>query len=444
MSAVKASQIEQLEEQVQNLLLSNLVTGEDTSDPPKTYTYICPDKKRYPHQWLWDSCFHIIVNSHLNVELARRELETLLKGQREDGLVPHMIYWKPNLSIIDKFVKRYYLDKKRSSLTQTPLLPQALRAIYLQTRDPDDLETFLPRIKRYYDFLYETRRFSEDPIPLLNIIHSWESGIDNSPIYDKALGIKGRFLTLKWMKSLIGQLKVLRDCNWEMEKIRERDYFLYKDLLFNCAYIQGCRDLSFLYEKIGQDEISKSFEKRAKDLEKLVIKHCWHAESSLFYGLYGQKNQMDTVKSAMGLIPLILDGLPLNKATSLVEDHLLNEKEFWPDFPVPSVVLDSPHYTLKTPLLWRGPTWININWFLIKGLRKHNFENESFELTQRTFQLVEKSGFREFYSPKTGKGMGAQHFGWSTLILDTLKSKFNTDSDFILNAEYRHVKKGPV
>ena len=35
--------------------------------------------------------------------------------------------------------------------------------------------------------------------------------------------------------------------------------------------------------------------------------------------------------------------------------------------------------------------------------------------------VIKKSGFREYYNPLTGDGLGAKDFGWSTLVMDMMK-----------------------
>ncbi|MCG3224290.1 MAG: hypothetical protein H7647_07475 [Candidatus Heimdallarchaeota archaeon] len=71
----------------------------------------------------------------------------------------------------------------------------------------------------------------------------------------------------------------------------------------------------------------------------------------------------------------------------------------------------------NSPLLWRGSIWIDTNFFLLNGLRRHNETRIAEKLTEKTLNLVNESGFREFYNPITGDGGGAKSFGWSTLIL---------------------------
>ena len=55
---------------------------------------LCPSTAHYPFQSFWDSCFHAITLSHIDVGLAEIELRCLLQGQRADGFIPHMLLWE--------------------------------------------------------------------------------------------------------------------------------------------------------------------------------------------------------------------------------------------------------------------------------------------------------------------------------------------------------------
>jgi hypothetical protein len=48
-------------------------------------------------------------------------------------------------------------------------------------------------------------------------------------------------------------------------------------------------------------------------------------------------------------------------------------------------------------------------------------DSEAELLVQQTYNLIEKSGFREFYNPFSGEGYGAEGFTWPGLILDIQK-----------------------
>ena len=50
------------------------------------------NNKLYPAQWNWDSAFISLGYSYFNLDYAIEELETLLKGQWDDGMVPHILF----------------------------------------------------------------------------------------------------------------------------------------------------------------------------------------------------------------------------------------------------------------------------------------------------------------------------------------------------------------
>ncbi len=430
-------------ERAKTVLHENLINGITEGSKNLSYTYICPDKKLYPHQCLWDSCFHIIVNTHLNSALAKQEFETIMRAQHDNGFLAHMVYWKGNLSPVDKIVREYYNNALTSSLTQTPMIAFALKKIYDCTKDKPFLTHYLPSVKKYFDFLFNSRIFANDDILLLNIMHTWESGLNNSPIYDEPLKIKSEnpSVSFQWLKSALKQLQVLKKCNWDLERIQKNDFFLCKDLTFNCTFVQGYRELSRMYSELGNKSETESCAIRAKNLEDTILKECWDSEKGLFFPLFGRENIKSDVKSVSSLIPLFLDGLPYNKAIVLVEDHLTNENEFWTKFPVPTVAIDEKSYSDRIYSMWRGPTSININWFLINGLKKHGFENEAIELAQKSLKMVDRSGFRELYSAKTGVGMGSKTYSNSTVILDINDMITNDTLDWYLNREWLRVKR---
>ena len=62
------------------------------------FAYTCPSPGHYPWQWYWDSCFTAISWRHFDPERSRRELESLLAAQREDGFIGHTIFWNTPLT----------------------------------------------------------------------------------------------------------------------------------------------------------------------------------------------------------------------------------------------------------------------------------------------------------------------------------------------------------
>jgi putative isomerase len=97
--------------------------------------------------------------------------------------------------------------------------------------------------------------------------------------------------------------------------------------------------------------------------------------------------------------------------------HLVDERQFWPRFPVPTVALDDPKYDPNQ--MWRGPTWVNINYLLIKGLQRTGYEALADELRRRTLELIcTQDDVYEYYHPEDGSKppKAACIFGWSSAV----------------------------
>jgi hypothetical protein len=54
----------------------------------------------------------------------------------------------------------------------------------------------------------------------------------------------------------------------------------------------------------------------------------------------------------------------------------------------------------------------------MRGMMRLGYAAEAEQLSDRTLALIRQSGFREYFNPNTGEGMGARSFGVSTIALE--------------------------
>src|SRR5579863_8656201 len=140
------------------------------------FAYTCPSPGHYPWQWYWDSCFTAITWRHFDPSRSRRELESLLAAQREDGFIGHTIFWNIPLTGRRRFT--YNVTSPNAPMTasiQPPLLAWAWR---IAVGDPAGV----PGIVRHYDWLAHNRDLDGDG--LIWIVQPDESGLDASPQFD--------------------------------------------------------------------------------------------------------------------------------------------------------------------------------------------------------------------------------------------------------------------
>ena len=63
----------------------------------------------------------------------------------------------------------------------------------------------------------------------------------------------------------------------------------------------------------------------------------------------------------------------------------------------------------------RDRVWVNCNWIIYQGLK--NKDKKFAEIIRKkTINLIEKKKFREYYSCKSGLGMGAKNFSWTAAL----------------------------
>jgi len=412
---------EEIRRAAERLLRSNLRRGVSPFDG-QPYSFCLPSPGTYPYQWFWDSCFHAIVWSHIDIEQAKEELRTLLRAQERDGRIAHRICWERRALYPYRFYlhSRSLLQPVRSQLVQPPVLAIALEKVYETSGDRSFLEQCLPRAQRFYDWL--ARRRDPDGDGLLSIIHPYESGLDHKPAYDLVFGLRNPPPTAAVLA--VRSLDVWnRLLNYNLRLIFRLDRFNVEDVSYNCIYAQGLASLARLWAEVGDKARADAGRKQCRRVEKAVLSKCRH-DDGLYYDLYSRAERKALVKTVTCLFPLMLDGITKAAARPLV-DRLLSDGQFSLPYPLPTVAADEPSFsaTFKSPLrsgLWRGPTWVATNWFVVRGLRKHGFDDLAGTIVQRTRELVERGGFREFYNPYTGRPYGAHSFGWSTLIVDLL------------------------
>jgi hypothetical protein len=206
------------------------------------------------------------------------------------------------------------------------------------------------------------------------------------------------------------------------EKMFALDVFVVEDVLVNAIYGENQRVLGELLARRGDAAGADEMRGRAARTTAALVRKCFDPGRGLFFDLAGRREEMLRVNTVSSLMPLVLPDLPAAQAQALIA-HLSDPREYWAAYPVPSVAMNEPAFApgqVGGTLVWRGATWINTNWYLSRGLRRHGRPDLARVIEDRSAALVEKGGFREYYDPHTGEGHGAHDFSWTALALDML------------------------
>ncbi|MBI4422631.1 MAG: hypothetical protein HY554_02825 [Elusimicrobia bacterium] len=412
--------------EARRVLAGNRRTGVSGWDG-RRYDFVCPSPTHYPFQWLWDSAFHAIALLHVDPELSKRELRCLLQGLQPDGFMPHMILWEKDAH--PKALAEYLIRMAHpyfTATTQPPVLARAVERVYEATGDLAFVREALPQALRLFRWLREHR--DPDGDGLIAIIQPDESGLDASPKFDRLMRIVARPHS-ETAPSLVRGMRRLFEAYGDGRNHRALcalDAFVWEDVMVNAIYADGLGCLARLARAAGRPapEADALDAEAGRVLASLLAK-CWDERAGAFWDLAGASEERERVLTFSSLFPLILPGLEPGVARRLIDDHLLNPREFWLDFPIPSVAATEPAFEAdyRSRAIWRGPSWLNVNWYLYHGLRAHGRPEAASTLARRTFEMVRRGGIREFFNPRTAEGYGAVDFGWTCLVLDLLAAE---------------------
>ena len=418
-------------------------------------SWTVPAADLYPHQWLWDSCFVAIGLRHLDIERAQVELTSLLRGQWSNGMLPNIIFSEGEQYRRDREMWRSYLspyspDKVATSgLTQPPMLAEAVVQIGEKMKLPERRSWYkkmYPALTAYHGWLYGERDPHKEGLIIL--LHPYECGLDSSPPWISEL----RKHSMPWWVAAIEKLRLdgvvnlvrrdtrhippgqrttnvealaywaalrrLRRHAYNSEAIMNHALFAVEDLAFNCILIRANALLKKITETIGHTlpaELAAAMARTETALEQL-----WDGTDGVYYSRSFISHKLIEEPTIITLLPLYAGTISKEKAQRLVE-LLASRKWFKANWPIPSVPL---HSTYFDPLkYWQGPTWVNTNWLIIKGLENYGYQAEADYLRQKTLELVSKNGMNEYFSPINGQPAGAPNFSWTAaLTIDLLKT----------------------
>ncbi|MFQ5948766.1 MAG: amylo-alpha-1,6-glucosidase [Acidimicrobiia bacterium] len=403
-----------------------------------------PGPHLYPHQWSWDAGFIAIGYAHYDQERAQQELRSLFEAQWANGLLPHIVFnpdageyfpgpdfWQVNRS------PHAPAEPATSGIVQPPNHATAAWHIYRYAREPVRARAFLeglfPKLVAWHEYLYRER--DPDGEGLVYIRHPWESGQDNSPIWDRTLrrinpapdeipsyrradlGIvaaddRPRDAAYDRYVYLI---KLFRDRDYDQARIVKDSPFLIQDVLFNTLLVQANRDLAEIARLLGKGP--GRFEEWAEQTAAAINAKLWEADHGIYFDFDLRSGERIHAHVAAGFTPLFA-GVPDLEQAQLIVDKL-NSKGFCPlnedCWPVPSYDKEEPGFDPKR--YWRGPIWMNVDWLLYRGLRRYGFDAYADKVRQAIIELPTQCGFYEYFDPDTMEGHGTDQFSWTAALL---------------------------
>ncbi|MFI1772955.1 MGH1-like glycoside hydrolase domain-containing protein [Thalassobellus citreus] len=416
-------------------------------------SFSIPCANLYPFQWFWDSGLIAIGFAHFDMQKAEAEINTLLDAQWGNGFIPHIIFHTesdsyfpgPDFHCSDlhpEASKKY----KSTGMTQPPVTGFVLENLYRISSDKKAtlkyLETVIDKVYFNHEYFYKNRDPQNEG--LVYIYHNWESGTDNSPIWDdiwKTMNspeytFERRDTThvdaserpsKREYDHYLYIIEIAKENNYSDEKIAELSPFLVQDPLFNSVLIKSNESLIALYKLIGNNE------DKIAQLQKWQTKSIKSFNDKLFdeelgaYIHYDLRNEKPIrYISSSSFSPWFANIPNKERADSMLKVML---DKFGGDHQYLCASFDPTSERFSPKKYWRGPVWINLNWILYNGLKQYGYNDIAERVKQDTISIIEKNGFYEYFDSRKeihehgNAGYGGNNFSWSAaLLIDLLNS----------------------
>ena len=386
----------------------------------------------YPAQWNWDSAFVALAFVYLEeIERGWQEIDMLLRAQWQNGMVPHIVFhiddsgYFPNSQIWQTGEQI-----PSSGISQPPVLATFVRRIIDRKGcadwERDRLRSIFPLLMRYHRWYHERRNYQG----LVKIIHPWESGFDNNQSYDEALYNVPLDALIPYQRQdirhasrsqrpqdsdydhYIALLQLFRAHKYDAHWCANHSPFQLTDIGVNAMLLRADRDLLALAQLLQEQESFAELEGWIATLGAALEKR-WDTQLTLYtpWDICAAKSV--TMPSINGLVPLF----GLSEIATETLDAICNLIERWMRQVEYGLPCFDPAHPLFEPYRYcRGPAWPVWSWLIAEGLRYHGREELAFTIRDQTLQLLARSGFYEYFNPRSGAGGGGSNFSWSAAI----------------------------
>lgn len=389
----------------------------------------------YPAQWNWDSCLVALGWAQFNEERAWQEIDSLFAAQWPDGMIPHIVFHGDDSTYFpNSRVWAAGPSKRTSGISQPPVAATVVRYLYekfstsfTRTKTAE----IIPKLVRWHEWFYYAR--DQHRTGLVAIIHPWESGMDNSPVWDRALSRVPEAASVAHLRRdtefaateerptgadynrYLHLLYTFRDHQYSPEKLFSITPFRIADVGFNSILARANKDLAFLRKEIGGYASAIEY---PQAVEKL-----WDETAGFYFSLDSVEDKPISKPGIGSFLPIFADPGALARHPQ-IKTHLRR----WLaklNFGLCSFDPDRPEF--EPQRYWRGPVWLIVNWMLMDGLRQAGCDDIADRLLKASLQLVERHGFFEYFDPRAGKGLGGPDFSWTAAMYLFLEEEFATE-----------------
>ncbi|MGA4843913.1 MGH1-like glycoside hydrolase domain-containing protein [Streptomyces sp. G45] len=365
--------------------------------------------------WAWDTWKQAVGTARFAPGLAKSQIRAMFDHQirpgsatrpQDAGMLPDAVFYNDTADGGGNWNERN---------SKPPLAAWAVWEVYRRSGDRGFLREMYPKLAAYQAWWYRNRDHDRDGLAEYGatvdpandsaeqrrLAAAWESGMDNAPRFDAALGT-----------SVVAN----RDASGTVI-----GYSLTQESVDLNAYLAADQDhLASIARALGDRAGERHWRSRARATHRAVRERMYDPGDGWFHDtdLDSGKRLTARGRGIEGAVPL-WTGTASRAQAAAVRDKLTDPAEFATPVPFPTVARSSPYFAPQR--YWRGPVWLDQAYFAEAGLRRYGYRREARALTDRlvtnAWGLAARGPVMENYDPLTGAPLNSPNFSWSAAVL---------------------------
>jgi hypothetical protein len=368
---------------------------------PAGRRWIFPQPNGAPGQWTifeWDSFFNALELSTESARHVRDVVKAVLETQYPNGNIPN---WRGRFS-------------GTPDRSQPPVGSYVVLKLFGKLGDLDLLKFAYPYLKKWHSF-WKAPKPDGQPRRDGNRDGLLEWGSD--------AGLVARTF-LPWEVKADGKTRAMWESgqddlpNWEEASFSEETGTMTMNCLdLNCLYALDAYCLSEMANILNMPEDYDLYLEEYERMKDLINSKLWNEREGFYFDRHWN-GRFSTRKAASNFYPL-LARIPDQKRALEMVKHLLNPKEFWGDYILPTISRDDPLF--KDQQYWRGTIWPPTNYLVYQGLKAYGFDAVASEFAKKSSDLFLRSwkNFQlcpENFDSRTGEAGGQRYQSWGPLF----------------------------
>ena len=372
------------------------ILGWNLTYDPENDRAIAPVSRMWSAYWGgyvlfdWDTYFASFMYGLYNPDLAFANAVEVTKGITRRGFIPN---------------SSSAYDIQSDDRSQPPVGSLMVLEIYKRHKERwflAEVYEELLRWNRWWPSARDTKgllAWGSDNEPQLvdGTFHNFqaalfESGLDNSPMYD---GVP---------------------FNQQTNRLEMADVGL------NALYVADCRALAEIAGVLGKSADQRELLARG-DKYAAALGTLWDETAGIYLNRRTDTGERSPRLSPTNFYPLIAKVATAEQAARMVREHYFNPREFYGEWVMPSIARNVPGYQDQN--YWRGRIWGPMNFLVYLGMRNYDLGPARTDLAERSHKLLMKSwqsdrSIYENYNSITGAGNDVSssdaYYHWGALL----------------------------